>query len=193
MRHAVYIAVLMSVCALAVLSALTVHANATTISDATSEAFYNNCVAKRDPRMTEDHQKEFCACSAVKMQEKMTLEETQTMFKPGQEGRDMLNKMLIHVYAPCMRYPIQDQIQAQCMKDPKVASLSKDNDPEKLCACMGSQTGKWFAANGTKLLGRILIRDPNIQDPITPIMESNYVKENSYKFLMRCANSMKSK
>ena len=191
MRHSIYIIVLISVCAFAVLTALTVHAEATPISDESSEAFYHSCVAKRDPRMTEDHQKEFCACSAVKMQEQMTREETQTMFQPGEEGRAMLNKMLTYVYAPCMRYPVQDLIQAQCMKDPKVASLSEDNTPEELCACMGEETGKWFAANGTRLLGRILARSPNIQDPITPIMESNYVKKNSYQFLIRCVTSLR--
>lgn len=190
MKQKLLTLVLLTVCMMAVISGLAVYAHATPITDETSNAFFNSCVQKRDERMTEQNQTKFCACSAAKMQENMSLEETRAMFQPGQQGRLMLNKMLTEVYAPCMNFPVQDLITANCMNDPKVASFSKDNNPAPLCTCMGKETGNWFAANGPQLLARILADNPNVTDPITPVMESNVVKQQSFKFLMRCSKMM---
>jgi hypothetical protein len=160
----------------------------TPISNATSEAFYGNCLKRRDPRMSEESQTEFCACSATQMQQSMTMEEAQTMFQQSQEGRDMLNKMLVTVYAPCMDMPVQDIVELECRSDPKVKALNLKGNPSDLCYCMGKETGKWFAANGPYLIAALLKKDPNITDPITPIMESHVLKKESFQFLMQCAN-----
>ncbi len=160
----------------------------TPIDNRTSTVFYQNCLEKRDARMTEESQAEFCACSATEMQNSMSVEEIQTMFAQSQEGRNMLNKMLVQVYAPCMNYPVQDMIEMSCRTDPKVAALKLKGDISDLCYCMGKETGKWFAENGPPLLFALLKKDPNITDPITPIMESHVVKKESYNFLMSCAD-----
>ena len=163
----------------------------TPISDATSSTFFQNCLGKRDARMTEESQGEFCACSATKMQQSMTMEEAQTMFKQTQEGRNMLNKMLVQVYAPCMNFPVQDIVEMSCREDSKVAALNLKGDPSDLCFCMGKETGKWFADKGPALLYALLQKNPNITDPITPVMESRVVKQESFKFLMACSNGKK--
>lgn len=151
-----------------------------------ANSYYANCLDKRDERMTEDSQKAMCACTAAKMMESMTVEDMTVMSSDTPDSRLMLNKMLIEVYAPCMSFPVQDLVETQCLNDEKVATIGFRQTKKSLCHCMAEKTGQWFTTRGKYLMFELLQKNPNITDPISPVMESKSFKEESYSNLRAC-------
>ena len=159
----------------------------TKISKEMGNNYYNNCMTKSDPRLTPQSQKELCACTVVKMMEAMTVEELMVMSQESQDGRLMLNKMLTQVYAPCMEYPVYDLVEDNCIKDPKIAAVGNTTlSKKKLCGCVARKTGKWFADEGRGLMTALLEQDPNITDPISPVMESKPFNDAAFNNLRLC-------
>ena len=74
----------------------------TPITTEMSNAYYNSCMGARDQRMSNDAQDSLCTCTAMKMKEAMSVEDIRVMGQNDQDGRNMLNKMLLDVYVPCM-------------------------------------------------------------------------------------------
>ncbi|MCB9991717.1 MAG: hypothetical protein H6867_10190 [Rhodospirillales bacterium] len=174
---------LLSLIALVVIIALPAQAQ-TPISKDEANNFYYACKSKQDPRMSPETQDAMCACNAAMMVEHMSVEDVMTMKEQSQAGRDMLNKMLLEVYTPCINYPVQDLVQAECMRNPNMARAG--GSLEQVCACAAEKTAQWFAKDGKTLMRQILERTPNILDPIEPIMESRDFKGASYSNMMAC-------
>lgn len=166
---------------------LSAHAQ-TPINKDMANAYYENCVAKQDPRMTPDSQQGMCACTSVKMMEALTAEDIAVMGQNDQTGRNMLNKMLLDVYAPCMQYPVEDMVTASCLNDDKIDMMGLKMDRNKLCGCMAEKTGAWFSDSGRELMAELIAADPNITDPISPVIDSRAFKEASYDSLVACMN-----
>lgn len=163
-------------------------AHATAITKDVANAYYQNCTAAQDPHMTQESQSALCACTAAKMQATMSVEDIQTMGRNDEQGRAMLNHMLTEVYGPCMQYPVQDLVSAQCMKDPKIDMMNLKTDRGQLCGCMAENTGQWFSTKGKDLIARLLLANPNMTDPVNPVMDSADFKRASYDSLVSCLN-----
>ncbi len=160
----------------------------TPVSKEQANNYYSTCKAKNDPRMTPKSQDAMCACTSFMMTEHMSVEDVQTMGGDTQEARDALNKMLINVYAPCMSYPIEDMINAECLNDNKMNKLGVNTPKAELCACMAKKTGDWFIEEGRSLMHDIVVKNPNIYDPIGPVMNSKIFKSQSYNNMIACLN-----
>lgn len=163
-------------------------AAATPVNKETSRNYFNNCLQERDPRMSKASQEEFCACTAATMEQSFTMEELQTMHEQEQESRDMVDKLLLEVYVPCMSYPVRDMIEMQCLDDPKVTALELKGDRGTLCDCMGVSTGTWFSAEGGALMAALIADNPEMSDPLVPVMDSRAFQNKAYEFLMKCVN-----
>lgn len=162
----------------------------TPITKDAANAYYKNCKAQNDPRLRPETQEALCACTAVQMIEKMSVEEVQTMASNDQSGRISLNKMLVEVYAPCMNFPVQDMIADECMNDPKVDMAGLKMNKSVLCNCMGEKTGAWMATVGRSLMAQILTQNPNITDPIGPVMEDKSFRQQAYQNMMACMSGL---
>ncbi len=163
---------------------LAAHAQ-TPIDSTTAKTYYANCMAKGDPRLTAESHEALCACTAAAMQKSMTVEDVQEMNASTPESRDKLNKMLTEVYAPCMSYPVQDLVTAQCQQDEKIKLMGL-KDMGGLCSCMGKRTGDWFSTAGRSLMAEVLKANPTITDPVGPVMESKAFQQQAYQNLMTC-------
>lgn len=164
----------------------TAPAGATAITKDIANAYYQNCMAQKDARITPEGQEALCSCTAARMTETMTVEDIQTMGRNDRQGREKLNDMLVNVYGPCMKYPVQDLVAAQCVSDPKIDMMNLRMDRGALCTCMGEQAGAWFSTKGNEMISRLLEMDPNLTDPIGPIMDSSDFKRASYNSLLAC-------
>lgn len=156
----------------------------TKISPEIGKAYYDSCMGLRDPRMSTESQDSLCTCTAAKMQETMSVENIRTMGQNDQAGREMLNKMLLDVYAPCMQLPIAEMVNDQCMMEDKMASSHMHKTD--LCACVGDKTGTWFSSNGRDLMAQVLAENPNISDPMGPIMASKPFMDATFATMMEC-------
>ncbi len=157
----------------------------TAISEEMANAYYENCKNRPDPRMKPETQDALCACTSVMMMEHMSVEDVQTMKGNDQAGRNALNKMMLEVYAPCMNYPVQDLVGSQCMENPQIARTAGVSK-KALCECMAKKTATWFTDEGRALIARVIRENPNVYDPIGPVMESSTFKSKSYSHMMAC-------
>lgn len=154
-----------------------------------ANAYYENCTSKQDPRMSPQSQQAMCACTSVKMMENLSVQDIAVMGQNNQAGRNMLNKMMLDVYAPCMQYPVEDMISVSCLKDDKIDKMNLRMDKNKLCSCMAKRTGIWFQESGRDLMANLLAVNPNITDPISPVVDSAEFQKASYHSLTTCMKS----
>lgn len=163
-------------------------AEGTQIDSATANAYFENCVAKRDERMSEESQKTLCSCTAALMMKEMSTEDVRLMGENTPEGRKMLNHMLVSVYAPCMQYPIEDMISRECLRDEKLGEVTREKID--LCRCMGESTGYWFSRQAGPKMAKLFEINPDMTDPIDPVMNSPEFRRSSYQNMLNCLDAM---
>lgn len=153
---------------LATLMCFSLTAQATPVDRDTANKYYENCAAQSDPRFSEDTQKLFCACTAVKLMENYTIEDMQATARQDASARDATNKMITEVYAPCIRYPAKEYHFQTCATDPKTKLLG---NPQKLCACSADRVAEHLQENAQNMLAAILRKNPNIMDPMQALYD----------------------
>jgi hypothetical protein len=162
----------------------------TPITNEIAGAYFNNCMSKSDPRLTRESQEALCSCTSAKMMETMSVEDIQIMAANTPQGREKLNFMMLNVYTPCITYPVQDIAYARCIDEDKIdmmnlATISK----EALCTCVSRKTGDWMSVNAGTMMAGFLQSDPNMTDPMTPVIESPAFEKASYDNLIACLNN----
>ncbi len=157
---------------------LTVPAHATPVSKDVANTYYNNCMAQSDPRLSEESHKSLCACTAAKMTEALSIEEMQAM----KGNKEIQNKVLVEVYAPCMGGPVRDMVGAECRSNPQVSGAKATT----VCECVGKLTGDWYELSGRTLMAEALKRDPSITDPTKGIQDSPQFQQETMKNLQSC-------
>ena len=170
------------ICSLLLLCAVPFWAKAATpITTEMAEKYFSNCVsgAQKDGTMTAENQKRYCACTAMNMQKSMSQEDLSILSSPDKSiQRQSVNKILIDVNGPCMQYPIHDLINKKCMTDLK---------NEAICSCLSTRMGQFTKQQSQKMMPQILADNPEIFDPLTPIMESQEFQKTQQQIALYCA------
>lgn len=154
----------------------------TPITGEMADKYFKNCVAgaQKDGTMSPETQKKYCACTAMNMQKSMTQEDLAALSSRGDTARAALNKVLISVNGPCYEYSTHDLINNKCMTDVKNPAI---------CSCVSSKMANFMKDISARMLPSILQKDPNIFDPMTPIMESPEFVETQQKITFSCATN----
>jgi hypothetical protein len=171
----------LSVLAILIFSYMPSHA--TPVDRDTANKYYENCAVQSDPRFSEDTQKLFCACTAVKLMENYTIEDMQATTRQDASARDATNKMITEVYAPCIRYPAKEYHFQTCATDPKTKLLG---NPQELCACSADKVAEHLHENAQNMLAAILRRDPNIMDPMQALYDDRSFQKVIQSKVMGC-------
>lgn len=133
--------------------------------------YFTHCVqssAQTEQRFSPQAQQMFCACTAARMTQFFSVEDMQTMTNTSDpNSRLAFNKMLVNIYAPCMKEPMREYHYVQCMANPQTGQLT--TDPQKLCACAADQLGIQMEVYGSQMFEKILQRNPMIEDPMSAI------------------------
>lgn len=151
----------------------------TRISDEGKQAYFRNCLQQTDERISEQTHAIFCQCTAHFMQQNMSVEEIQTMSTQTQDARNILNKVVIQVYAPCMEFPVRDLIYNECRKE-------KDQVSNDICTCLADEMASYTAQTAQERLTTVLQTTPNITDPMDPIINSDAFHEKEKMVAMEC-------
>ncbi len=167
-------------------SALPSGSGATAISKDMANKYYENCKSRPDPMkvMSEQSKDNLCACSAANLMKAMTVEDIKIMGGNDQAARNALNKMLTQVYAPCMEFPSRDLVYANCEDNAKLKAVA--SDIKGLCGCVAGQAAQYIAANGPGIMQQELMKNPNVTDPLGPLMQSQEFTQASQSFTMQC-------
>ena len=158
-------------------------AQATPVSKDTANSYFQNCAAQSDPRFSQETQKLFCACTAVKLMENFTLEDMQATAKQDQSGRNATNKMITQIYAPCIRYPAREYHYQTCIADPKSKMLG---NAEKICNCSADQVASHLQTNAQSMLNNILRTNPNVMDPMQALYDDRAFQKLVQSKVMSC-------
>lgn len=158
------------------------YAAGTPITNEMAEKYFANCVAnaEKDGTMSKDSQNKYCACTAMNMQQSMTQQDLTALSSHGDTARAALNKVLISVNGPCMQYPTHDLLDNKCMADVKNSAI---------CSCLSNKMGNFMKDISKRMLPALLANDPNIFDPMTPIMESPEFVQTQQKIALSCATN----
>ena len=151
----------------------------TPVSREMADTYYQNCVSKPDARMDPETQNIFCQCTKMFTQTYLSVEDMQAMAGNDQKARLALNKMMNDVYAPCMEFPVRDLIFKSCLEK---------MSPE-ICRCLANNMGRYTAEKAQEFLGDILKKNPNIVDPMTPIMERPEFTRMEQQMVTECVNN----
>ena len=160
-------------------------AHATAISKNQANSMYLKCKQNQDPRFSTKTQDLFCACTAAKTMESLSVEDTRQMAQQNQSGRNALNKMIIQVYAPCMQYPTRDYHYNACIKNPKTKILG---NPQSLCSCSADKIALHLRDNGQSLFQNILNTNPNIMDPMQALYDDPKFQQFAKSKLLGCVS-----
>lgn len=146
---------------------------------------YNeNCLKKKDPVLKGEPLRMLCACSASKLQEKMTVDEVKTMMEDTPAGLGQRNRMAVHVYAPCMEYPTRALLYHNCKANKDVLAQYKNAD--MICTCMADDMAAYIAQNGQSLLAQRLLENPNDPDPLGGLMQSAGFQQQTQNAFLAC-------
>lgn len=159
-------------------------ARAEAVSKDFADAYYQNCMGKPNPILSDKTKDMLCTCTAARMMKSLTREEMQTMTQDDEAGRLALNKMLIEVYTPCMEFPIRDLVYDNCVKNK--SNVPNFKNFEGLCGCMASETAEYVAKEGPQTIRNALKENPFISDPMGPLMTSPEFQKASQDFTMSC-------
>ncbi|MCI5060960.1 MAG: hypothetical protein MRY79_07800 [Alphaproteobacteria bacterium] len=160
-------------------------AGATPITRQTAEAYFQNCMQQpSQPGLTQTGKNNLCACTAAKMMQSLSVEDVQMMGGQDQNARNAMNKMIVHVYAPCIQYPAKDHYYHTCVTNPQTKKLGRN--PQKLCGCMASQVASYLGSNGQQVFQNILSRNPNIADPMSALTSDQEFQSFAQSKLLGC-------
>ena len=157
---------------------------ATPITKEMATEYYKNCVQKDGGLISEGSQKKLCACTSARMVDDFTLEEMFAMGGSDQKARNAINKMIVQVYAPCIKAPAQDYYRSVCMSNPDTKKLTSNTEP--LCSCMAHEVASFLEKNSAALFQDILTRNPNITDPMQALTSDPQFENFAQKKLLSC-------
>lgn len=140
-----------------------------------AKRYNENCLDKKNDIIKGDDLRMLCACTASKLQEKMTVTEVETMATDTPEGQVQRNRMVTDVYAPCMEYPSRALLMSQCKsyqdKLKKTAGGQAING-EAICGCLAQNMAAYVAVNAQPILAQKLAANPTDMDPLGAFLNS---------------------
>lgn len=152
----------------------------TPVSNEQAQKYYESCATNRDERMSVATQDAFCQCSARGFKKHITIEDLTTLStETGQAARDITNKMLINLYAPCMEHPVRDLVMNKCKQDAFQAG-------HKICECMASKMANYMSTRAGSELDAILKKTPDVYDPLGAITSSKSYEAQEKRTILQC-------
>ncbi len=146
--------------------------------------YYENCLKQKDQRFSATDQQQFCECTAQRVQPYLTPEFMNLMSQPTNEGKEAQNSILINVYAPCMQAPVASLMVENCKKTQN--SLAQFQNLDGLCGCYGQNIGKALETMAPAIMQDALKANPNLRDPLNPILDSQAFKTKAQSILAQC-------
>ncbi len=140
-----------------------------------AKRYNENCLKKKNEILKGDDLRMLCACTASKLQEKMTVEEVETMTTDTPEGQVQRNRMVTDVYAPCMEYPSRALLMNQCnsyQDKLKQTQGGQAINGEAICGCLAQNMAAYVAVNAQPILAQKLAANPSDMDPLGAFLNS---------------------
>ena len=139
---------------------------------------YQQCMRTQHPILSGDDLMRMCTCTSTQLSNAMTFEQIKDIEAGGAEGIFQHNRMMLFVYAPCVKPTIRTMLLQQCMGDRKNAYLMKNQG--KTCVCIAD-----YVANKMDEIAPIYIQNSMRKPAQTPAPLDLLVHEDSFNLRLR--------
>ena len=156
----------------------------TKVSKDLANTYFQNCSKQSDERFSDNTQKLFCACTAVKLMDNFTVEDMQDSARPDQIGRNATNKMITQIYAPCIRFPAREYHYNTCLENPRTKLLGSNK--EQICNCSADHVSTHLERYAQSMLINIIKKTPNIVDPMQALYDDKGFQKIIQKKVLTC-------
>lgn len=154
------------------------------ISNKIANEYFNNCMKQKAQGLDAHNQELLCGCTAVEMQNSMSMSDLQNLGKTDETGLAARNKMVMDVYAPCIQYPVSSLVKAKCLQDNRIGMYSRN--ARSLCECAGVGVGSYLHKNARDEIAKAFAENPQAQDPLGALMNSQAFTNKAQQILMGC-------
>lgn len=157
--------------------------------ESVAKRYNENCAKKKSDIVKGDDLRMLCACTASKMQERMTIAQIKAMMEDTPEGQVQRNRMVIDVYAPCMEYPSRALLMSQCNaynENLKKTQGGTAINGEAICGCLAQNMAAYVAVNAQPILAQKLAANPKDMDPLSEFLNSQEYQAQVNSTFMGC-------
>ncbi len=149
-----------------------------------ANSYYKNCLKQKNPMLTGDNLKMMCACSSAHITKFMSMNEVNVMTLDTPEGQIQRNRMLLHVYTPCIQYPARALLEYNCLNDKSVKVAVQNH--EQVCSCLADNMARYTKENAPATIAQSLAQHPEGLDPLSTLMNGAEFQRYSQSVLMSC-------
>lgn len=145
--------------------------------------YYDDCKKYKEGVLAKAEQDLFCACISNGIEMGLSAEEATLLYEQNRKGQKARDKMMLKIYAPCMKFPIQDTVKKECM-----SSKAMDSYPQKrtLCDCQANMITQHVGIHAESIVQAALQSEKWYKDPIGSYLKTNDFGRQSAGYLERC-------
>lgn len=146
--------------------------------------YYGNCMEKKHPILKGENLQYLCACSAARIMKSMTPEQAAVMGTDTPEGLEQRNNMMLNVYVPCMKAPVEALLYQGCTSDPNTRKSIKNI--KEVCGCTAKTMSEHIQDKAPAYIAESLRVNPLSTDPMAAFLNSPEYLQKAQTNLMGC-------
>lgn len=150
-----------------------------------ASAYYENCMKQSNPMLDAQNQVNLCACTAEKFARTMTPEDVKEMSQPTEAGAAQRNRMILNVYAPCIRYPAHALVNYSCLNDTRYKMVFGDK-AQSVCGCLAENMSAYMEKVAPDAIRQAIASGADMTDPLRTLLESDGYAAQEQKVSKAC-------
>ena len=145
--------------------------------------YYDDCNKYKEGVLSAAEQDMFCSCISNGIDLGLSTEEAKLLYDESRKGQRARDKMMLEIYAPCMKFPIRDTVINTCR-----TSKAMDGYPQKktLCECQANMLTQHVGIISENLVQGALQSEKWYKDPIGNYLQSQDFRSSADGYLQRC-------
>jgi hypothetical protein len=149
-----------------------------------ANGYYGNCMTKQNSIVQGENLKYLCACSAARIMKSMTVEEAKLIGADSPEGQEQRNHVMLNVYVPCMKAPVEALLYKGCTNDPNTQKSIKNL--KEVCGCTAKTMSDHIQEKAPAYIAESLKLNPFAKDPLATFLNSPEYLQKAQANLMGC-------
>ncbi len=145
---------------------------------------FNNCSNTKHPIIIGQDLLRLCACTRDRFLENMSIPQIRAMQKNDDEGRYQKSRMLLFVYAPCIKFPLNRMISTTCMRNVQNKYLMKSQSAT--CQCIADRVSEAsYKLIGKYMQGIIKLKMED-REPLNLLVKENHFNDLMFNHTKQC-------
>lgn len=145
--------------------------------------YYDDCKKYKEGVLSTGEQDLFCSCISNGIDLGLSTEEAQLLYDESSKGQRARDKMMLKIYAPCMKFPIRNAVKDTCL-----GSQALDAYPQKpsLCDCQSDMMTQQINIIAESIVRGALQSNKWYKDPLGSYLQTEEFRRQADGYLERC-------